>query len=235
MSLGERIFLPYPRKITAMSVEEAILLRRSYRSFKSDPINIEHLALILWSAYGVSDPINLFRASPSAGATYPLEVYVAIGERGVIDNTSFIPAGIYRYEPYTHTLNPIKYGDIRRELARAALDQIYIEEAPIDIVITAIYRRTTRYYGKRGEIRYVPMDVGHMGQNIYLIATALGYGTVAIGAFNDDEVAKVLGCSKEETPIYIMPIGIPREYRKIDFSDIKIVIENHRKKLSRST
>ncbi len=235
MGLEERIFLPYPRRITVMSVEEAILLRRSYRSFKSDPIDIEHLALILWSAYGVSDPVNLFRTSPSAGATYPLEVYVAIGERSVISNTNFISAGIYRYDSYAHTLNLVKLGDVRSELARAALNQVYIKEAPVDIIITAIYKRTTRYYGKRGEVRYVPMDVGHMGQNIYLIATALGYGTVAIGAFNDDEVARILGCSKDETPIYIMPIGVPRESVKISFSDIVTVIESHRKKISKHT
>jgi SagB-type dehydrogenase family enzyme len=97
---------------------------------------------------------------------------------------------------------------MRLNLARAALGQEFVDEAPVDIVICAIYERTTRGYGARGE-RYVHMEVGHAGQNIYLQATALGLATVAIGAFHDEAVREVLKLEKQYRPLYIMPVGRP--------------------------
>ena len=94
------------------------------------------------------------------------------------------------------------------ELARAALGQEYICEAPVDIVICAVYERTTIIYGARGE-RYVHMEVGHAGQNIYLQAAALGLATVAIGAFHDERVREALRLDKQYQPLYIMPVGKP--------------------------
>ena len=98
--------------------------------------------------------------------------------------------------------------EVRLELARAALDQEFIYEAPVDIVICAIYERTTLGYGNRGE-RYVHIEVGHAGQNIYLQAEALGLATVAIGAFNDEQVRQVLRLDRQTKPLYIMPVGQP--------------------------
>ncbi len=223
------IYLPVPRKITSITVEEAILLRRSIREFKKVPIKLEHLSMILWTAYGITNPVKGFRASPSAGATYPLELYVVVGESAVhILEGNYLEAGVYRYIPHIHGLFIKKKGDVRKNLMVAALHQKWVEEAPISIVICAIYERTTRYYGERGRSRYVPIDVGHVGQNIYLMSTALGYGTVAIGAFRDSEVATVIGVESNETPIYIMPIGIPKTTISISFDDIKLYLDRAR-------
>jgi len=141
---------------------------------------------------------------PSAGATYPLEVFVVCGT-GCVEQIS---EGIYHYNADNHSLTLHHRGDVRFELARAALDQEFIYEAPVDIVICAIYERTMRRYGTRGE-RYVHMEVGHAGQNIYLQATAFGLGTVAVGAFHDESVREVLRLDRQYRPLYIMPVGRP--------------------------
>jgi SagB-type dehydrogenase family enzyme len=156
---------------------------------------------VLWAAQGITG-VGKFRAAPSAGATYPLEIFVVIGKQAIEE----LQAGIYHYEVDSHSLRLHLAGDLRLDLARAALDQGFIAEAPVDIVICAIYSRTSYAYGRRGE-RYVHMEVGHVGGNIHLQAVALGLATVEIGAFDDEEVRKVLGLEEQIKPLYIMPIG----------------------------
>jgi SagB-type dehydrogenase family enzyme len=151
------------------------------------------------------------RATPSAGATYPLEIFVVVGSQGIIAseaNQSFkeLPAGIYHYEADSHSLSLQKLADLRPELARATLDQEFIIQAPVSIVICALYHRTFYRYGRRGE-RYVHMEVGHVGENIHLQAVALGLATVEVGAFHDEEVSKLLGMEEQIKPLYIMPLG----------------------------
>jgi SagB-type dehydrogenase family enzyme len=187
-----------------MSLEEAITRRRSVRDFTRQPISQSQLSQILRAAQGITDSPWKYRGIPSAGATYPLEVFVVCGSNGI----EGIADGIYHYNIDSHSLALHHEGDIRLELARAALDQKFIYEAPVDIVICAVYERTLRRYGTRGE-RYVHMEVGHAGQNIYLQATALGLGTVAIGAFYDERVREVLRLDKQYKPLYIMPVGKP--------------------------
>ncbi len=220
------ITLPLPRKLSNMSVEEAILLRRSIREYTSDPVKLEHLAMILWAAYGVTDPVWGFRASPSAGATYPLEVYVVIGEWGVlVEKEGYLTPGVYKYDVHRHLLLLVKSGDVRGELADAALGQEWVRNTPVSLVVCAVFERTTQRYGERGRVRYVPMEAGHLGQNVYLMSTALGYGSVVIGAFIDDRVQSIIGVRQDEIPLYIIPIGVPREQRRIDFTDIWRYIE----------
>jgi SagB-type dehydrogenase family enzyme len=144
------------------------------------------------------------RAAPSAGATYPLETFAVIGKKAVEE---LLP-GVYHYEVDSHSLTLHKPGDFRLDLARAALDQGFIAAAPVDIVICAIYPRTCYRYGRRGE-RYVHMEVGHVGENIHLQAVALGLASVEVGAFNDEEVRKILAAEEEIRALYIMPIGKP--------------------------
>jgi len=224
----EKIFLPLPRRVSELTVEEAILLRRSIREYTSEPVNISDLAMILWAAYGITEPKLGFRAAPSAGATYPLEIYVVIGERGVKYSEGFLGEGVYRYEPHSHTLLLVKRGDYRGALMNAALGQSWVGEAPLNIIICAVFERTTRVYGERGRVRYVPMEVGHAGQNIYLMATALKYGAVVVGAFNDDQVAKTIDSKPEEKPLYIVPIGVPKSPPKTSFEDIWEYIKSRR-------
>ncbi len=187
-----------------MSVEETIAKRRSIRDFTPQPISQSQLSQILWSAQGITNTRRRYRSVPSAGATYPLEVFVVCGRNGVEE----ITCGIYHYNIDNHSLALHHKEDVRLELAKAALNQEFIYQAPVDIVICALYERTTLGYGSRGE-RYVFMEVGHVGQNIYLQATALGLATVAIGAFNDEQVRKVLRLDKQIKPLYIMPVGRP--------------------------
>ncbi len=183
-----------------MSVEEAIYRRRSIREYTGEPLTLKELGQILWAAQGITFPEYGFRSAPSAGATYPLEIYVSVREGGI----EGLASGIYHYDPFSHSLILIKPGDYSQELAHAALDQEWVRKAPVCLILTAEFKRTTSVYGERG-IRYVYMEAGHVGQNIYLQATSLGLGTVAVGAFHDNEVKSLLGCM--EDPIYIFPVG----------------------------
>jgi len=195
------ISLPKPKIAGKMSVEEAIARRQSIRNFKSQPLTLHQLSQLLWSAQGISKQFR--RTVPSAGATYPLDVFAIIG---IVEGVS---PGVYHYLPMKHNIELIKQGDLRQELASAALNQGFIAEAPLNIVITAEYSRTTFRYGVRGE-KYVHMEVGHAGQNLSLIAETLGLGTVVIGAFIDEEVSRCLNLPKHFEPLYIMPVGYPR-------------------------
>jgi len=189
----------YEGKIT---VEEALRMRKSTRRFRRTNISFEDLGCLLWSTYGFRTFQVDGRTAPSAGACYPLIIYAIIGK----DSISGVGEGIYLYSPREHSIIRHRPGDVRKELARAALNQDFIRVAPISIVISADFSKTTSRYGERG-IRYVYIDLGHAGQNIYLQATSRGMGTVAVGAFTDDEVARVLSLPEDEKPLYIMPIG----------------------------
>jgi len=204
MSQSTPIYLPSPSQTGSMSLEEAITRRRSIRDFTPEPVSQLQLSQILWAAQGITDTPWKSRTVPSAGATYPLEIFVVGGRNGI----EKIDDGIYHYEIDNHSLTLHHSGDVRLALARAALDQEFIYQAPVDIVICAEYERTLRRYGARGE-RYVHIEVGHAGQNIYLQAVALGLATVAIGAFNDEQIREVLRLARQYRPLYIMPVGKP--------------------------
>ena len=208
------IKLPSPQLKGEVSLEETILRRRSVRRYRAEPLSLSQLSQILWSAQGITGTSG-FRAAPSAGATYPLEIFVFIGPQNIISSEvpigsgqalEELQAGIYRYEADAHLLSLHKPADLRPDLARAALDQEFIIKAPVVIVICALYDRTFRVYGRRGE-RYVHIEVGHVGENIHLQALALGLATVEVGAFHDEEVRKVLGVDEQIKPLYIMPVG----------------------------
>jgi len=201
---NSQIHLPPPSQKGSLSLETAIARRRSVRDFTPESISQSQLSQILWVTQGISDTGEKLRTVPSAGATYPLEIFVVCGGNGV----DGIADGIYQYNVDSHSLTLNYAGDVRAELARAALDQEFIYQAPVDIVICALYERTAMRYGGRGE-RYVHMEVGHAGQNIYLQATALGLATVAIGAFYDEQVSQVLRLDRPYKPLYIMPVGRP--------------------------
>jgi len=207
------IKLPPPQIKGKVSLEETIAGRRSVRRYRAESLTLQQLSQILWSAQGVTG-VGRLRAAPSAGATYPLECFAFIGKQGVFASETKQPdeelqAGIYHYDVDRHSLVLHQPGDLRIELAGAALDQGFIVNAPLDIVICALYPRTSYRYGRRGE-RYVHMEVGHVGENIHLQAIALGLATVEIGAFDDEVVRKVLGVDEQIKPLYIMPIGKPR-------------------------
>ena len=204
-----QIYLPPPSQKGSVSLEEAIARRRSVRDFTPESISQSQLSQILWATQGISDTRERYRTVPSAGATYPLEIFVVCGRNGI----EGIDDGIYHYNIDSHSLTLHYKGDVRLELARAALGQEFIFQAPVDIIICALYERTTMRYGDRGE-RYVHIEVGHAGQNIYLQAAALGLATVAIGAFHDEAVREILRLDKPFQPLYIMPVGVGLSQRR---------------------
>ncbi len=193
--VGSSVSLPPPNEKGAVSVEQAIARRRSVRDFTSDALDLAEISQLLWAAHGLTSAQGL-RAAPSAGACYPLEVYLACEH------------GLFRYEPNGHALVRVREADPRQPLAQAAYGQFFISDAPVSIILSAIYERTTGRYGDRG-IRYVHMDVGHAAQNVHLQAEALGLASVPVGAFDDAAVAETLAIPAEQKPIYIVPVGRP--------------------------
>jgi SagB-type dehydrogenase family enzyme len=176
--------------------------RRSIREFAAAPLSLEAAGQLLWAAQGVTSSAGE-RTSPSAGALYPLEVYLVAGS---VDG---LAAGVYGYRAHGHSLYAHLAGDRRRELAEAALGQAVVLEAPAVLVIAALYARTARKYGARSE-RYVHIEVGHAAQNVYLQAQALGLGTVIVGAFDDAAVRAALELAEQEAPLALLPVGAPR-------------------------
>ena len=194
------ITLPEPRYDSDVSIEQSLLKRRSTRSYTGEPITLQELSQLLWAAQGITDSGRGFRTAPSAGALYPLEVYVVAGD---VQN---LVSGIYKYEPDEHELARLIDGDKRSELADIALAQACVKEGALAIVFTAVYERTTVKYGERG-IRYVHIEVGHAAQNVCLQAVAMGLGIVPVGAFHDEPVARLLNLPDNEQPLYIIPVG----------------------------
>jgi len=204
--------LPAPQFDGRCSVEKALATRRSVREFKDESLSIATLSQLVWAAHGMTHKMDAppgwswgvwqggKRTAPSAGALYPLELYI------VASKVDGLKPAVYRYRPQTHELLHVGAGDKRSELATATLGQKWIEDAPCVIVVSAVYKRTEVKYGDRAP-RYVHIEVGHAVENICLQAVALDLGTTMVGAFKDDEVKKVLGMSDEEQPMAIVPVG----------------------------
>ncbi|MBU4343535.1 MAG: SagB/ThcOx family dehydrogenase [Candidatus Omnitrophica bacterium] len=187
------IKLPEPRLKGEVSLEETIEKRRSERSLSGKDLTLEQISQLLWSCQGLTNDRG-FRAAPSAGAIYPLEIYLLSKD------------GLFQYLPASHSIKRIKNKDLRGELCDACLGQPFVRSAAIDIVMCAEFERTTGRYGKRGE-NYVYIEIGHAAQNVHLQAVAEGLGSVPVGAFSKDGVAKVLGLSEKLVPVYVIPVG----------------------------
>ncbi|MDD5300418.1 MAG: SagB/ThcOx family dehydrogenase [Gallionella sp.] len=190
--------LPAPPATGMLSLEEALTQRRSAREFTPGALTLAEISRLVWAAQGVTAPER--RTAPSAGATYPLEIYLVAGD------VAGVAAGVYRYLPRQHRLEAVAEGDLRVPLAAAAVDQKWIGQAAMVVVIAALFERTTVRYGKRGE-RYVHMEAGHAAQNMLLQAAALGLGATPVGAFNDAEVSRLLHLPDSELPLYFIPVG----------------------------
>lgn len=188
--------LAKPVQSGKMSLEEAISKRRSVRAYQNRDLKASQISQLLFAAQGITSSRHGFRAAPSAGATYPLETYL-VSSRGV-----------FRYLPESHTLKILQNTDRRNQLASASLGQACVRNAPISLVFTAVWSRTTGRYGRRGKM-YVHMEAGHAAQNVHLQAVALELGSVPVGAFDPDQVSEVIQAPKDEEPIYIIPVGHP--------------------------
>lgn len=191
--------LPTP-KAGAMSLEESIRHRRSVRDFSDEALTLAEISALMWAAQGITAPGH--RTAPSAGATYPLEIYLAAG------NVETLAAGVYRYLPERHRLERVSEGDIRQRLSDAAVNQEWMNSAPVVAAIAAVFDRTAARYGRRAE-RYVDLEAGHAAQNLLLETTVLGLGATPVGAFDDAEVSRLLQLPVGETPLYLIPLGRP--------------------------
>ncbi len=199
----ENISLPEIEISEGSSLSALLQQRRSVREYQDVSLSLGEIGQLLWAAQGITHPQG-YRAVPSAGALYPLELYVAVGR--VEDLTE----GIYHYDPKNHQLKMIAPGDQRKAIARTAVGQSWIAEAAAVVAFTAVYERTARKYGKRAT-RYVHIEVGHAAQNLYLQAEELGLGTVDVGAFDDDDMAKLFQLPADTEPVMLMPVGKRRE------------------------
>jgi SagB-type dehydrogenase family enzyme len=192
----DSLALPTPHTKGGMSVEEALSRRRSVRRFDPAPLSMEQLSQLFWALQGITSPRG-FRTAPSAGATFPLEVYAATRD------------GLYHYIPEGHRARILSKKDLRPALGKASLGQPYVSNCSAVFVITADFKRTSGKYGSRTE-RYVTLEAGHAAQNLMLQAVSLDLGTVAIGAFVDEDVHRALGLPAAETPLYLICAGRTR-------------------------
>ena len=186
------ILLPKPELEGGKSVEECIFERESVRKFKEKAIEIEKISQILWAAQGKKGGK---RTVPSAGAIYPLEIFIILKDKG-----------LFHYNLEKHLIKLVFEENPCKNIASASWNQNFMCEAYLNVIICADFSRTTQRYGERG-VRYVFMEVGHCAQNIHLEAVALGLASVPIGAFQDKGVKKVLNLPDNLDPLYIIPIG----------------------------
>ncbi|MBC2715518.1 MAG: SagB/ThcOx family dehydrogenase [Desulfobacteraceae bacterium] len=198
------ISLPEPTLNGNTSLEQILVARRSIRNFSDKNLSLEQIAQLLWAAQGTTSS-NGFRTAPSAGALYPLVVYVVSG------SNKGLAEGVYRYNANGHTLSKLSEKDFRDDFCNAGLSQTAIQKAPVTFLITGVFKKTTVKYGQRG-LQYVFMEAGHAGQNILLQAEALGLGAVPIGAFQEKEIERLMKFSADEHPLYLISVGHKMEH-----------------------
>jgi len=199
---SEMVSLPGP---ISLDVELCSLInnRKSHREFNKQAINLEELSTILWAGYGIREKKMgfYFRNVPSAGALYPIEIYL------VSFNIDSIERGIYHYLPKDHVLELIRKGDFSKELTQASLGQGFVSKGSVTIIMSAFFRRNMAKYGHRG-LRYILLDAGHIAQNMILVGEAMSIGSCPVGAFFDDEVNQLLGLDgEEESVVYMLVFG----------------------------
>lgn len=195
-----RVPLPAPHRPPA-DLWEVIAARRSRREYRPGPLSLEDLSTLLYAAQGITESRWGFRAAPSAGALYPIETYVAVGD------VAGLEMGLYHYVVADHALERLRAGDLRAPLIVAGVGQEMLGTAQACFILTAVFQRTRWRYRER-TYRYVLLEAGHIGQNIYLAATGLGLGACAVGAFLDDRVNDLLGVDgEEEAALYLLTVG----------------------------
>ena len=198
--------LPSPSRKGTVSVEEALSSRRTHRSFQRRALTLKQFSQMVWAAYGVTAvaPGHQLKTAPSAGATYPIDIYAVVGEGGV----ESVAPGVYHYRPESHSVRPVSSGDLRTHVAAACLRQMWMAPAPLFIVITGDYARCIAKYGPRGVI-YTHIEAGHVGQNVFLQAEALFLKAGIVGAFEKEDLGKALHIPAAHEPLLVMPVGYP--------------------------
>jgi SagB-type dehydrogenase family enzyme len=199
---NQAIPLPAPALTGTHTLEQLLSQRRSVRDYQDSTIELSEIARLLWAAQGITDARGL-RTAPSAGALYPLELYIVAGR------VNGLTAGVYHYEPENNQLIKTLHRDVRAAVAKAAYSQEWINDASVIIVFTAVYQRTTKKYGERG-VRYVHIEAGHAAQNLFLQAESIGLASIVVGAFSDDAVARIVQLPADVETLLLMPVGHAR-------------------------
>ncbi len=194
------IALPEPARTGAVALEETLARRRSLRAFAPDPVPLQSIGQLAWSAQGVTDVATGYRTAPSAGGTLPIEVDLLLHEVPGLED------GVYRYHPGEHALRRRLAGDRRAAVTEATLNQPFVRDAPVVIALAAVAARIVPRFGALSD-RLIDMEVGHVAQNVSLQAVALGLGTVVVAAIREGELAAALQLAEGERPIYLMPVG----------------------------
>lgn len=171
------------------------------REFSGEPMSLAELSHLLRFSAGITEEHRELRAAPSAGGTYPIEIYPAVS--GVESLTQ----GIYHYQARSHELQRVRDGDFRHEMSRASWGEKMLTRANAVLVLSAVLGRTENLYRDRAH-RYVLLEAGHIAQNTYLVATSMGLGACAIGAFHDSDLNRVIGVDgREENVLYLVAVG----------------------------
>jgi SagB-type dehydrogenase family enzyme len=191
--------LPPPDTAGRMAVERALLLRRSVRAYSARPLTLSTVSQLLWAAQGTTAPDGR-RTAPSAGGLCPLEIHL------VASRVEELPQGLYRYSSSSHSLHLSASGHMAPLFAKASGDQDFITDAAAVVLIAAVEQRTARKYGSRSP-RYVVFEAGAASENLALQAVSLGLGSVIVGAFDDERVAKLARLRGNEQPLCLMPVG----------------------------
>lgn len=197
------IELPAPEPAESPSLWTAIHARRSIRSYRRDPVTLKEMSQLLWATQGMTEKVGGYRlrSAPSAGALYPIETYL------VVNRVDGLEPGLYHYDAPDTVLQFLRAGELGAEAAAAALDQPMAENAAVVFVWTAVIGRGKWKYLERA-YRYIYLDAGHIGQNLYLAAATIGLGCCTIGAFYDDEVNRLVDVDgSDETAVYMACVG----------------------------
>ena len=200
---AERVQLPEPDLSQSADLWQCLARRRSERNTTPDPLSLGELSKLMWGTQGITARagMHLLRTAPSAGALYPFETYL------YVDKVEEVPKGIYHFNVADFALECIKAGDFSQALTAAGLGQPVVRRAAVVIIWTAMMLRCMTKYRERA-MRYIPMDMGHVCQNVQLAATAMGFGSCPIGAFYDDDFNELLGVDgQEETVLYLITVG----------------------------
>jgi SagB-type dehydrogenase family enzyme len=191
------IYLPKPQFSGKISIETALLKRRSIRKYTDSPLTLKETGQLLWAAQGITNERG-FRTAPSAGAVYPMNLYI------IVQNAGGMEKAIYRYIPQGHKLLKIKntskinFSKISR--------QSWISKASVIFVITADYKRISEVYGGWG-VKFANMEAGHIAQNIQLQGVSIAVGSCVVGAFEGIEISALLNLTQKETPVYLVAVG----------------------------
>jgi len=199
----ELIKLPEPEIKGGAPFNEVINTRRSIRDYQELPLSLKEISQLAWSAQGITEPNTGHRSAPSAVASYPLKLYLVVKENGVSD----LPAGVYLYQPESHSLKVIKKGNFYPELLKAMpFFNKWVSQTNVTFIFTGSANYLTTILGETGW-SYVILEAGMASENLLLSAVSMGLGACPVGGFSDKKTSNLLGIEKGAKTLLLAPVG----------------------------